>query len=299
MTVPEVRRRFSIALPLPVRSPELRLAWSLFREAGSASGPIEAIIDDVCFADAPVQGLIRPYNYGCSTSHSTLQRQAGVASDADTLLDASTVSGGVPNTVDAGPAAIPDAGQTLAAGQTTDAGVQQRPRTAPGTTGTHSGSSYTVYENEVRVGGSRAWRNNNPGNLVRGPFAQGHGAIGSDARFAVFPDEETGMDALVALLQTNTYQNLTIREAMNHYAPPSENDTNAYVNIIRRQTGLDPNRRMSSLNSDELMSVARTIRVVEGWVSGQSYTCDNTGSPTLVWIRDLLGCAPQQSSPGR
>ena len=31
LTVPEVRRLLAIALPLPVRSPEVRLAWSLFR----------------------------------------------------------------------------------------------------------------------------------------------------------------------------------------------------------------------------------------------------------------------------
>lgn len=31
LTVPDVRQRFSIALPLPMHSPELHLAWSMFR----------------------------------------------------------------------------------------------------------------------------------------------------------------------------------------------------------------------------------------------------------------------------
>ncbi|TMC15879.1 MAG: hypothetical protein E6J36_23025 [Chloroflexi bacterium] len=31
LTVPEVRRLLAIALPLPARSPEVRLAWSTFR----------------------------------------------------------------------------------------------------------------------------------------------------------------------------------------------------------------------------------------------------------------------------
>lgn len=31
MTVPEVRRLLEVALPLPPRSPELRLAWSQWR----------------------------------------------------------------------------------------------------------------------------------------------------------------------------------------------------------------------------------------------------------------------------
>jgi hypothetical protein len=33
MTVPEVRRLLEVALPLPSRSPELRLAWSDWRRA--------------------------------------------------------------------------------------------------------------------------------------------------------------------------------------------------------------------------------------------------------------------------
>lgn len=34
---------------------------------------------------------------------------------------------------------------------------------------------------ETRIGGSRSWRNNNPGNLEYGKFAKQHGAIGTDA----------------------------------------------------------------------------------------------------------------------
>lgn len=33
MTVPEVRRLLEVALPLPARSPALRLAWSNWRRA--------------------------------------------------------------------------------------------------------------------------------------------------------------------------------------------------------------------------------------------------------------------------
>src|SRR5450759_4455338 len=67
LTVPEVRRLLAIALPLPARSPEVRLAWSTFREAGSDSGPVEAITDDACSSDTLVPGLVRPHNYGCSS----------------------------------------------------------------------------------------------------------------------------------------------------------------------------------------------------------------------------------------
>jgi hypothetical protein len=42
----------------------------------------------------------------------------------------------------------------------------------------------------IRSGGTKAWRNNNPGNMVYHPrgFAPRHGAIGSADGMAVFPD---------------------------------------------------------------------------------------------------------------
>ena len=66
MTVPEVRRLLAIALPLPVRSPEVRLAWSLFRREARGSGHVIAITDDARSADALVFALKRLHNYGCS-----------------------------------------------------------------------------------------------------------------------------------------------------------------------------------------------------------------------------------------
>ena len=65
--MPEVRRLLAIAWPLPMRSPELRLAWSTFREAGSGSGPVEAIPDDARSGGALVHALMRLYNYGSRT----------------------------------------------------------------------------------------------------------------------------------------------------------------------------------------------------------------------------------------
>ena len=44
----------------------------------------------------------------------------------------------------------------------------------------------------VREGGSRAWRNNNQGNIQKGSFADAQGAIGADSRFAIFPSESAG-----------------------------------------------------------------------------------------------------------
>lgn len=119
-----------------------------------------------------------------------------------------------------------------------------------------------------RTGGSRAWRNMNPGNIIYSEFAKNMGAIGEAGGFAVFPDEETGMKAIYELLRSKNYNKLTIAGAISRYAPPSENDTNAYHRQIQKLTGLSINKRMSDLNDIELSRVANAIKQIEGWKTG-------------------------------
>ena len=121
---------------------------------------------------------------------------------------------------------------------------------------------------EVRSGGSLSWRNNNPGNMRDTSFSEHEGAIGEAHGFAVFPSEETGMTALSDLLQTDTYQNLSVGQAIIRYAPPVENDTGNYTNLIEQFTGLDANTSMSSLTGRQLQSVAGAIQRIEGWSIG-------------------------------
>ena len=49
------------------------------------------------------------------------------------------------------------------------------------------------------LGGSRPWRNQNPGNWVPGKISKRNGAIGVAGGFAVFPDPEIGHTALLIL----------------------------------------------------------------------------------------------------
>jgi len=78
----------------------------------------------------------------------------------------------------------------------------------------HSNKKITIYHpdgsTETRMDGSRSWRNNNPGNLIAGTFANQHGAIGNNNGFAVFPDAATGEAASESLLKTNTIRRLPL-----------------------------------------------------------------------------------------
>ena len=121
---------------------------------------------------------------------------------------------------------------------------------------------------EVRSGGTRAWRNNNPGNIREGRFSRSRASIGAAGGFAVFGSEAAGQGALVDLLGTDTYQGLTIDGAIARYAPDIENDTEAYQNFIRRVTGLTGDTRLSALTEEQLNGVANAIRRFEGFEEG-------------------------------
>ncbi len=128
------------------------------------------------------------------------------------------------------------------------------------------GNDGNIYE---ASGGSRAWRNNNPGNLEYGSFARDNGAIGTDGRFAIFPDTTTGFNAMADLLSTSSYQKLTIEGVINRYAPPSENNVENYLKAIERQTGFTCSTPMNQLSKDNLLNLAKAMSRHEGNIAGK------------------------------
>lgn len=132
----------------------------------------------------------------------------------------------------------------------------------------------------TRSGGTRSWRNRNPGNLKDGPFARRMGAIGRDAGgFAVFPDEATGRKAQAALLFDNDrYKNLSIRDAIARYAPGSDgNDPASYAAQMARAAGVGVDTRLSDLTPAQREKFLDAQRDKEGWRAG---TTTGGASPT-------------------
>lgn len=121
---------------------------------------------------------------------------------------------------------------------------------------------------EIRTGGSRSWRNNNPGNIVAGTFADDHGAIGEAGGFAVFPDEQTGQDASRTLLQSPTYSDLTVNQAIARRSPPGDNNTVAVQAAINKIGGFTGSEVIGSMTSDQLDRLTAAIQKVEGWWPG-------------------------------
>jgi hypothetical protein len=137
-----------------------------------------------------------------------------------------------------------------------------------------SGSNEINYKSDQgsfkKVGGHRNWRANNPGNIEYGAFAQQHGAIGTDGRFAVFPTMEMGYKAADALMKSKNYQDLSIGQAMSRWAPPSENDTGAYQKQFAN-AGFDLSKKYKDLSLEEQKKYLETKMRVEGGKEGQVF----------------------------
>ncbi|MGH7743527.1 MAG: hypothetical protein ACREQ5_01715 [Candidatus Dormibacteria bacterium] len=127
---------------------------------------------------------------------------------------------------------------------------------------------------EVRSGGSVSWRDNNPGNMISGvgPYA----SIGMNQGFAVFPDYQTGYDAMVYNLEYDPrYQSGTVGSAIATWAPASVgNDPVTYANTVSSWTGLSINTPMNSLTLPQMQSVAGAIQRYEGWNPGTAKIID-------------------------
>jgi hypothetical protein len=113
-------------------------------------------------------------------------------------------------------------------------------------------------ENAPSGSAPRGIRNNNPGNIRFGKFAQQSGATGKDDKgFAVFQSMEDGIKAAVKLLEGYVAKGYdTVRAIINRWAPPGENNTSAYVDAVAKKLGISAD---AHLNGDQLGGVAQAI----------------------------------------
>ena len=108
------------------------------------------------------------------------------------------------------------------------------------------------------VSGSRPQRNNNPGDLIFCAESQRFGATHGDPRFAVFPDDMTGWNALRRWLSVPAefengnlvagYLGATLEQIVNRFAPPVENQTASYMANVCTWTSLSPSSIITSEN---------------------------------------------------
>jgi len=104
--------------------------------------------------------------------------------------------------------------------------------------------------------GTRSDRNHNPGNIKYGAWAKAHGASGQDKDgFAIFDTDEVGLGAMKSLLQSKSYNSLSVKDAINKWTAGKPYDYNL---------GELSGKKVGSLSSNEFERVINTMRRGEG-----------------------------------
>jgi len=100
---------------------------------------------------------------------------------------------------------------------------------------------------------NRCQRNNNPVNLM---YAKQKEASGEDMDgFAVFPTPEAGWRAAHHQIDLDRSRWLTLKEFIYKFAPPKDNDTDAYLAFVVGELGLDENHLLSDISKYALAGV--------------------------------------------
>ncbi len=130
----------------------------------------------------------------------------------------------------------------------------------------HGRKVYIIYSDgtlEIRTG-HHAWRDANPGDIEYHSNIRRPGQIGHDGRFIIFGDAEEGFSALTGLLSSDSYSSLTVDQTISRFAPPTENDTAHYQEMIHGM-GLPGGAKVGALNQNQMKAFTAGIAQIEGF----------------------------------
>lgn len=92
---------------------------------------------------------------------------------------------------------------------------------------------------------TRGERNNNPGNIRHGSNWQGLAEKQRDTSFCTFTESKFGIRALAKVLLVYRAKGYdTVRSIVDRWAPPSENNTGAYVAAVAATMKVDPDTHL-------------------------------------------------------
>lgn len=119
---------------------------------------------------------------------------------------------------------------------------------------------------------SRGLRNRNPGNIRRSTTKYKGETTSGDQAFKAFESMAWGYRAMFVLLDTYKRRHGcdTLRQMITRYAPPVENDTDAYVNTVASRSLVAPDSRISTDNKEVMVPVVAAMSYVENGVAAVS-----------------------------
>lgn len=110
---------------------------------------------------------------------------------------------------------------------------------------------------------------NNPGNLERSSGVKWQGEFScNEPRFACFESMPYGYRAMFILLRNyiEDFQANTITKIINRWAPPSENDTQGYINFVSSKSGVSANQVIDADDIDTLEKIVAAMSWMENGV---------------------------------
>lgn len=151
--------------------------------------------------------------------------------------------------------------------------------------------------------GTIATRQNNPGNLIYGPFAQNMGATGAGTNnIAIFPNSSTGFSAMDQLIQQYAGKGYNIQQLIGAWAPPnapgnSPQSTQNYTNFVAQQAGATPQTPLSGLAQGQsiLSNAGKLLKGIAGGIAGS--TGGGTGAINAGMAGGISGATGAQVEP--
>lgn len=116
---------------------------------------------------------------------------------------------------------------------------------------------------------SRGYRNCNPGNIeINGDKFQGEISPSKDKRFKQFSNMAYGYRAMFRILLTYKERHAlkTIRQWITRWAPPKENDTEAYIKAVSVASGLPDYVDVNTRDKDMMCTIVATMSEIENGV---------------------------------
>ena len=140
-------------------------------------------------------------------------------------------------------------------------------------------------------------RNNNPGNLV--PTGENwQGLIGTNEGFMVFQDISFGIRALGLDLKNEINRGLnTIESLITNYAPPSENDTQGYIDFVSNYTGIGPYQILTA-NADTLQKLCSAIIIQENGQASANLITQDDISEGLALVPGIVSTGNTSQASG-
>lgn len=121
----------------------------------------------------------------------------------------------------------------------------------------------------------RGIRNNNPTNLILTKInwvGKIPNELNSDGKFEQFKEMKLGVRAgMMDILNDYAEGTNTIRKLITELAPPTENNTENYIKIIAKKTGLNPDKIINLTERNFLNLMNAIIEVEQGFTLDPSY----------------------------